>query len=90
MKTQSRVQKLITFPPHLYSLLEKKADQLGVSFATYIRTLAIYDIKNQIEEIPLVDEETEKQIGQALNDLKEGRFTTIKNGKELDEYLKSL
>lgn len=89
MKMQ-RIQKLITFSPHLYDLVEKKAEKLGVSFPEYMRMLAVFDIKKQVEELPMVDEETEKQIGKSLQDLQEGRYTTIKTKKELDVFLKSL
>lgn len=40
--------------------------------------------------IPMVDEETEKRIGQALRDYEEGRYTTISTNKELKEHLASL
>ena len=89
MKLQ-RIQKLITFSPHLHNLVEKKAEKFGISFPEYIRMLAVSDIKKQVEELPMVDEETEKQIGQSLQDLKAGRYTTIKTKKELDAYIKSL
>ena len=91
MKTQkNRVQKLITFSPHLYTLVDKKADKLGVSFPEYIRMLAVFDIKEQAEELPLVDEETEKQIGRSLQALKEGKYTDVRTEEELNAYLKSI
>lgn len=92
MKMQKdRVQKLITFSPHLYSLAEKKAVKLGVSFPEYIRMLAVFDIKKQVEkELPLVDEKTEQLIAESLQDIKKGRYATIRNAKELDDHLKSL
>ena len=91
MKMQKdRIQKLITFSPHLYTLVEKKAEKLGISFPEYIRILAVSDIKEQVEELPMVDEETEKQIAKSLQDIKEGRYTTIKNEKDLEAHLKSL
>lgn len=89
MKLQ-RIQKLITFSPHLYNLVEKKAGKLGVSFPEYIRILAVSDIKKQIEELPMVDEETEKQIGKSLQALKEGKYTDVRTEKELGAYLKSI
>lgn len=90
MKMQSRVQKLITFSPHLYNLVGKKAEKLGVSFPEYIRMLAVFDIRERIEELPMVDEETEKLIGKSLQDIKEGRYTTVRTKKELNAYLKSI
>lgn len=89
MKLQ-RIQKLITFSPHLYDLVEKKATKLGVSFPEYIRMLAVSDIKKQVEELPTVDEETEKQIGKSLEDLKKGHYTALHTDKDIDKHFDSL
>ena len=91
MKVQrDRIQKLITFSPQLYALVGKKAEKLGVSFPEYIRMLAVSDIKEQVEELPMVDEETEKQINKSLQDLKKGKYTEIRTEEELEAHLKSL
>lgn len=91
MSNTQRVQKLITFSPQLYQIVLTKAKQLGLSFGEYIRHLAVIDVKEKVGEyLPMVDEETEKGIGQSLKDLKKGRYTVIKNKKELDTYLSSL
>ena len=90
MKLQNRIQKLITFSPHLYSLTEKKAEGLGISFPEYIRMLAVSDIKKQAEEAPLVDEETEKQIAKSLQARKDGKYTDIRTEDELNAYLKTI
>lgn len=90
MNTTARVQKLITFSPQLYEIILAKAKQLGLSFGEYMRHLAVIDIKEEIGYLPIVDEETEKRIGQSLKDLKEGRYITVKNIKELDAHLDSL
>lgn len=90
MSSTARIQKLITFSPQLYSNVLAKAKQLGLSFGEYIRHLTIIDIKDQITPLEFVDEETEKRIGKSLKDLKEGRFSVIKNKKELDTHLNNL
>lgn len=90
MHTQNRIQKLITFSPLLHTLLEKKAEKLGISFPEYIRMLAVSDIKEEVEKPLLVDEETEKQIASSLKDLKTGKYTVVKNREELEAYLKTL
>ena len=90
MKLQNRIQKLITFSSHLYSLTEKKAEKLGISFPEYIRMLAVSDIKKQAEEAPLVDEETEKQIAKSLQARKDGKYTDIRTEDELNAYLKTI
>lgn len=87
---KDRIQKLITFSPNLYVLVEEKAEKLGVSFPEYIRMLAVSDIKEQVEQLPMVDEATEKQIAKSLRDIKEGKYTTIKTDEELGKHLKSL
>lgn len=90
MSSTARVQKLITFSPQLYEIVLAKAKQLGLSFGEYIRHLTITDVKEEVKQLSMVDEETERRIGQSLKDLKEGRFKIVKNKKELDTYLNSL
>lgn len=90
MSSTVRVQKLITFSPQLYEIVLAKSKQLGLSFGEYIRHLTITDIKEEVKQLSMVDQETERRIGQSLKDLKEGRFTVIKNKKELDTHLNSL
>ena len=91
MKSQKdRVQKLITFSPNLYTLVEKKAERLGVSFPEYIRMLAVSDIKEQVEELPMVDIETEKQIGRSLQDIKKGRYTVLKSNEDIENHFNNL
>jgi len=87
---QNRVQKLITFSPNLYTLVERKAEKLGVSFPEYIRILAVSDIKEQVEELPMVDEETEKQIGRSLQDIKKGRYTVLKSDEDIERHFNNL
>jgi len=90
MKMQNRVQKLITFSPNLYTLVEKKAERLGVSFPEYIRILAVSDIKEQVEEVPMVDVETERQIGKSLQDIKKGRYTVLKSDEDIEHHFNNL
>ncbi len=77
MSDTARVQKLITFSPQLYEIIIAKAKQLGLSFGEYMRHLAIIDVKEEIEHLPMVDDETDKRIGQSLKDLAEGRYTEV-------------
>lgn len=77
MADTARVQKLITFSPQLYENIFAKARRLGLSFGEYMRHLAIIDVKDEIEHLPMVDEETEKRIGQSLKDLAEGHYVEI-------------
>lgn len=91
MQTQSKsIQKLITFSPELYSLVVTKAKRIGVSFPEYIRVLLVNDIKEEVEAIEMVDEETEKAIGQSLKDFKEGRYTTLRSKKDIENYFNEL
>lgn len=91
MKSQKdRVQKLITFSPNLFTLVERKAEKLGISFTEYIRMLAVSDIKEQVEELPMVDEKTEKLIGKSLQDLKEGRYTELRSDEDIEKHFNNL
>ena len=87
--TTQRVQKLVTFSSKLYDNAIARANSLGVPFAEYVRHVIIKDIEENIENLPMVDEETEKRIGQSLKDIEEGRYIDIdpSNEEELDKFL---
>lgn len=77
-----RVQKLITFSTKLYYTAVARANSLGIPFAEYIRHIVIDDIEENIESLPMVDEETNKRIGESLKAYKEGRYTEIDSTNE--------
>ncbi|HLC93990.1 MAG TPA: hypothetical protein VJH96_00265 [Patescibacteria group bacterium] len=85
--TQGNIQKNITLTPDLFYTLLLKARDMGLDFQDYVRLILAASVK---EDIPLVDEETEKRIGQALQDLKEGRYTIVSTQEELHEHLDKL
>jgi len=89
MKDTPRIQKLITFPPQLYQVVLAKARHLGLSFGEYMRHLAIIDVKKEVDNLPMVDEQSDKRIGQSLKDLEEGRYTEVdpSNEKALNKTL---
>lgn len=82
----NRVQKLVTFSPQLYSNAETKAKQLGIPFAEYLRHLIIKDVEKDIADLPMVDAETNKRIGESLEAYKRGEYTTIKTKEDLEKY----
>jgi len=73
----NRVQKLVTFSPRLYYNAEAKAKRLGVPFAEYLRYLIIKDVEEDIANLPMVDEETNRRIGESLKAYEEGRYTEV-------------
>ncbi len=74
-----RVQKLITFSTRLYNNAVARANSLGIPFDEYIRHVVVDDLE---ENLPTVDVETNKLIGQSLKDLKEGRSIVIEPDDE--------
>ncbi|MBI4009296.1 hypothetical protein HY357_03615 [Candidatus Roizmanbacteria bacterium] len=84
------VPKLITFSSELYRLVLDKAKRLGLSFGEYVRVLVVNDVKKEVESIPMVDEETEKRIGESLKDYREGKYTVLKSDKDIENYFKNL
>lgn len=82
MKSAARVQKLITFSPQLYWIVLAKAKHLGLSFGEYVRHLAITDVKDEVERLPMVSEQTDKRVGQSLKDLEEGRYVEVDPSSE--------
>lgn len=84
--TQEQIK--ISVSRELNSLLKSRAQNIGVPVTQYVKNLIINDVK----EYPTyqVDEKTEKRIGKSLQDIKEGRYTVIRNEKELKAHLDSL
>lgn len=72
-----RVQKLITFSTKLYNTALVRANNLGIPFAEYIRHIVIDDIEENIENLPMIDEETNERIGESLKAYKGGRYTVV-------------
>jgi len=87
--TTHRVQKLVTFSPQLYYSADTKAKELGVPFAEYLRHLIMKDVEKDVANIPMVDEETDKRIGQSLKDFAEGKYIEIdaSNDEELEKFV---
>jgi len=46
--------------------------------------------RSRVSDAPLVDAKTERLIAKSLEDYKAGRYTIIRNQKELEAHLKSL
>lgn len=84
--TQEQIK--VSVSSELKSLVKSRAQGVGIPVSQYVKNLIINDVKYY--PAYQVDEETEKRIGQSLQDLKEGRYTVI-NGKEaLDAHLDNL
>lgn len=86
----SRVQKVVTLSPQLYRLAYGKAQKLGLNFQEFVRVLITNEVKEDVEKYELVDEETERLIGQAETDIQEGRVTKLSSPEEIENYHKSL
>ena len=86
----NRVQKLITFSPQLYQLVEKNAADLGISFPEYIRVLAVNDVKKSVEKMTSINDDIEEQVAKSFDDIKNKRYTTVTTEGELDTYLQGL
>lgn len=79
-KTQE-IEEVLAFFKSKYHLLSE---------AEIIKVALAEKYQKEKGELEMVDEETEKMIGKALEDYKNGNFTAIKTDKELTAYLKSL
>lgn len=88
--TQDRVQKLVTFSPKLYNSAMARANSLGIPFAEYVRHILIKDVEESTKNLPMVDDETEKRIGQSLKNIKEGRYTILKSDKDIESHFNNL
>ncbi len=84
----SNITKHISFPPELYKKIELNAGQFGVSFAEYLRHLAINDISksNKISDMKAWEDSLPvHQASEYENELidssknKDGIFMTAEN-----------
>lgn len=90
-QTQSQsVQKIITFSTTLYYNAVQTANKKGITFQDYIRHLLVKDIEEKKEPLYVVDAKTEKEIGQALDDVAHNRGTLVRTDEELEKHLKML
>ncbi len=91
MQTQVKsVQKLITFSPQLYQLVLNKARRLVLSFAEYLRLMAVNEVKKEVEALPVVDEETEKRLEESIEAYKRGEYKLLKTDKDITKHFKNL
>lgn len=71
------INATVDLPTDVYYQLETRARQEGCSVAEYLARLITHAAE---EDIPMVDEETEKRIAEGRADIKAGRYITIKPG----------
>lgn len=93
MSVQSQnIQKMVTFSPVLYQMGKHKAQQLGLTFTDYIRYLIVDDVKPSVDrtDMPLMDDETERNVRISLEQYKQGDYTTMKTKKDIDDFINSL
>lgn len=72
--TQGNIQKNITLTPELFHALLDRAKETKLDFQDYVRVLLAASIKS---DLPLIDEETEKRIAQAVQDLAQGKYIEV-------------
>ena len=75
------IEKVLAFLQSRYQVLSE---------AEIIKVALAEKFKKEIGELEMVDEETEKLIGKALEEYKKGKFTELKTDADIDKYLKSL
>jgi len=61
-----------------------------LSEAEIIKVALAEKYKKEMGDLPLVDEDTEKLIAQATEDVKQGKYAKLKTEQDLEVYLKSL
>lgn len=90
IQTAHSVQKIITFSETLYANGLNSARAKGITFQEYIRHLLVRDLENSQLPLQTLDEATEKRVGKALQDYKQGRYSVVNNTKELHQLLNEL
>jgi hypothetical protein len=87
MSNLQTTQIKITVPDELYFFLKSKADKFGLSMASYIRNLAINDVKDMDMPVFKMSEKAEKIALKAIEDYKNGKIRKI---DDIDKYLNAI
>lgn len=75
------IEEVLTYLRSRYKVLSE---------AEIIKVALAEKYKKELEELPVVDEQTEKLIVQGIKDIRKGKYTDIKTDEELDKYLSNL
>ena len=75
------IEEVLVFLRKKYRLLSE---------AEIIKVALAQMYKKEVEDIPLVDEETEKLIGKGLEDYKKGRYTVLRTDEDIDKHFDNL
>jgi hypothetical protein len=85
--SQIRLQKT----PELEEVLAfLKSKYRVLSEAEIIKVALAEKYKKEAEEFPLVNEETEKMIAQAMKDYKRGHYSVLASDKDIDKHFDNL
>ncbi len=84
--SQIRIKKT----PEVKEVLDHLRNRYRLLSEADVIKLALSELFAKEENIPYVDEETEKLIAQGMRDIKEGNYTEVGTEEELDNYLKSI
>ena len=81
--------KQITFSVGLLELAEKKAEKFGITFPEFVRHVIINNVADDLP-VEYLDEKTSKEVGEALEEYKQGKGTKLKSKKEIREHFKQV
>ena len=80
--------KQIPFPIELIEQVDKKRKKMGIGFPEYIRHLVLNDIQDSKEDY--ITSQEERNIAKSMKEFSEGRYTVLRNSKEIRKYFNKL
>lgn len=89
-KNKERELKSVSLPKPLAKVVNSKLSEKGITFGEYARYLIMKDNSYVESDIPYVTEEEEKAIDNAMGDYREGRYVTLHNDDETEQYYQQL
>jgi hypothetical protein len=87
---RSSIVRQVMFPSQLFDLVKVRLEQLGISVPEYLRQLVIEDVKPLYKNIPTLNEDTQRSLVNAFEDIAKGDVKKFENYKEAKEFLDSL
>lgn len=83
------VTKQVPLSKKILEMANARTDQVGMNFPEYVRMLIVQDYESS-EEVEYLTPQEEKAVAEGMDDIKHGRYTTLKTDKEIEDYFKKL
>ncbi len=84
------VAKQVSLSNEMWGQVQSRIKLMGVGFPEYIRHLILKDTEPIREKAFYMSDDLAERVQEAREEIKKGKYTTLKSKEEIEEYVKSL